>query len=1671
MKSGKLAKLAFVTLCVMGMVLKPVSAYADDVELVGIEKTTESLINAEATSEAVTTPEAEATPEAEVTPEAEATPEAEITPEAEATPEAIVTPEAGATPEAEETPTPEGTLKPEASPKTTMTPTPEASPKTVRMFLLGASPDNDEINIAEYSDGIVIDSGTKSNFNGKTITGIAGPQANLVIDGVEVELTIKNLTIDRAQEGSKNYNCDAIYLKNGAKLILTLESDNRLVGSNSNGGAGIRVEDGNTLIITENSSGTLEAVGGNASGSAAGIGAGNCGYDGTQISRIPVLGTIEIRGGTINAIGGTGFRFLEQVLGCAGIGCSAMGESGKGSITISGGNVTATGGYEGAGIGGGSICSPNNITINGGVIIANAGQYAAAIGSGCNSGFETIQMGAISITGGKVTANGNIGYGNCITSSAKIEGGSVEIKDNAVVTVSDGEINPRTVIEEGHVTQRYSLTLTVMDPSYTTGTMAGHITIGNGENSFSKDITYNLEDGKAVANIDIETILYGEQPVKASIEGTELEEKKLVIGIETDLIYGNDEQDYFVSTSGDINCRYENGVLTISGNGSVTVSMAAGVEWTSDSIFIDDEADIELTIKDITVDTTGKSRSPIAIGRNNPAICKIIPVGRNTLKRCDFELAAGVIEASDGSELIIGGCGTLNLQGMSGTGTRSSEVYAAGIRAINAEVIIEENPTLVISNPSGDAFSGILSKTITINGGRIDSRASGTGQGIGIPYDESEEHVVKIIGGTMYVEGGNLANWLGAITNDNSAKAVISGGSVNMNKLSKTDKASKFETHQPVNAQGEKLYCTTITVGKAKDNNGNYTLSKGVKVTDLTVKDSAGSDYQYGIEGMYTDADAKIYLWLPAGAVVSKVETECGAYEGNCTTNTSATKDYKGNSFGTANAEFTLAPESDYTRILPGDGTEANPYELSTLEELEKFRDLVNDGATEICGFLVANIDAKGKDWTPIGTEDNPYQGTFDGNGKKITELSIPAKDSDYDNKGFFGVVKDAYIKNLNIAGNVGENERTGENAKNYGMIAGKACNSIFEGCINSGSIYGGQNAAGICGWGSHCTFKKCTNNGNGITISSYKSVCGIVYDGDNSCTVENCVSSMYSNSVFGKMNSTAGMSDCYTIGGKNHINCLSLAGKYDSYEFVKEDADYYGHKCSDDNNYAGYKADGTKVTENWRNGKIAYLLQGNQKELIWVNIIDSDISDSEKNYWPQINYTSNDANYRVYEVKKYAKCDKSDTPTVTYQNESGEDYVPTHSFTVEEKSSKALKTPGTCKRKAVYYYSCEHCGAVGKTDTFEGSTNPANHAGDTEVRGAIEAVHNTQTDGFTGDTYCLDCGEKISSGRTIKPTPHIPSQWKHDASYHWKVCTVEGCDVEIDGSKAMHSSTGTNRATCQKTAVCDKCGVEYGEKIPCSFTEKVKSEEALKTPATETTNAVYFYSCSMCGKVEKDDNHTFVDYRESATKPSSDDNTSSDGGQTRVDNSSSDGGRIRVDNLSSNNGTMSTDNVPTNDGQNSVDNTSSDGSRTPANNLSLNDSLMSPDNVPASDEQNSVDNLSSNNGPMSTDNVPTNDGQNSVDNTSSDGSRIPVDNLTSKDRPMLLGNAPVNDEQTEADNSTSNIQASSTDNSSRRLIVATTVVAGSGAAGTGAFFLFKRKRILEKILKNLFKK
>ena len=133
--------------------------------------------------------------------------------------------------------------------------------------------------------------------------------------------------------------------------------------------------------------------------------------------------TITVNGGEITATGGTSG---------SGIGGGSKINGSGGTITINGGEITANGGDNGAGIGGGSASSGGIITINGGTIATTGGNLGAGIGS-LGAG------GTIEINGGDITATGgNLGAG--IGGGDNDSGGEITINggDKIIATGNGG---------------------------------------------------------------------------------------------------------------------------------------------------------------------------------------------------------------------------------------------------------------------------------------------------------------------------------------------------------------------------------------------------------------------------------------------------------------------------------------------------------------------------------------------------------------------------------------------------------------------------------------------------------------------------------------------------------------------------------------------------------------------------------------------------------------------------------------------------------------------------------------------------------------------------------------------------------------------------------------------------------------------------------------------------------------------------------------------------------------------------------------------------------------------------------------------------------------------------------------------------------------------------------
>ena len=168
------------------------------------------------------------------------------------------------------------------------------------------------------------------------------------------------------------------------------------------------------------------------------------------------------------------------------------------------------------------------------------------------------------------------------------------------------------------------------------------------------------------------------------------------------------------------------------------------------------------------------------------------------------------------------------------------------------------------------------------------------------------------------------------------------------------------------------------------------------------------------------------------------------------------------------------------TQPSKGDGKVGNPYIITKAEELEWFRDQVNSGQYSICAKIADNVEVidmstvchaadksqnlEEKSWVPIGNRNIiKYRGTFDGNGKTITNLYINASQTSQNNMGLFGYTYQSTIKNLTF-----ENANVTNTQSNTGILVGKAgYGSTLQNIkiSNTCQIKGGNYTGGIAGY------------------------------------------------------------------------------------------------------------------------------------------------------------------------------------------------------------------------------------------------------------------------------------------------------------------------------------------------------------------------------------------------------------------------------------------------------------------------------------------------------------------------------------------------------------------------------------------------------------------------------
>ena len=221
---------------------------------------------------------------------------------------------------------------------------------------------------------------------------------------------------------------------------------------------------------------------------------------------------------------------------------------------------------------------------------------------------------------------------------------------------------------------------------------------------------------------------------------------------------------------------------------------------------------------------------------------------------------------------------------------------------------------------------------------------------------------------------------------------------------------------------------------------------------------------------------------------------------------------------------------------ITGSGTESDPYQISTADQLKRFRDIVNgsNGQTPnrgACAELTVDVDLENDAWTPIGqnTGDDPkdtlaYSGTFNGNGHTISGLNVTGE---FAYSGLFGYTEGAAIRDLTVAGKVTSTSTDSSTA--VGGIIGRAKGSTIENCGNLCAVTApAGHTGGIVGYAAYM------DDSSGWITGCYNA--GKISGGD------------YAGGIVGTHYDNMFIYDCYNVGaisGNRAIGGIAGSGSF----------------------------------------------------------------------------------------------------------------------------------------------------------------------------------------------------------------------------------------------------------------------------------------------------------------------------------------------------------------------------------------------------------------------------------------------------------------------------------------------------------------------------------------------
>lgn len=475
------------------------------------------------------------------------------------------------------------------------------------------------------------------------------------------------------------------------------------------------------------------------------------------------------------------------------------------------------------------------------------------------------------------------------------------------------------------------------------------------------------------------------------------------------------------------------GTITING-GSVQATGGNNAAGIGNGYGHDDQICKKITITGGFVQATGKSYAAgIGNGGRSGETCEGIFISGGTViatKGDDTSVPADI-----GSTDKYNCSAPVVITGGNVSGTTKSASTTNGVDAVSSRTI------QLADIPIKTIIYGVTAYIKDTSGTRI--------------YDYGMKDIITDDAGklTLYLPEG--VTDIDIVTQDAGYTGIVSGNAVQLSK-----------TYTPRKVTYKSADDNSIMGTGYANQNGVTKLLSGMPEYDYSF--TVEGNVFYGL-GVTTDTDVSVVKSRHEYTITYKGDYTgySKAYYGGTTTFPEG-EDGQSliflNENGTVFTGTNVIEDKTVTALYGIENETKSYYTISSVAQLQNFRDMVNDGMIYLNAVLTEDIDVSVDEpsWCPIAnTSTHCYRGTFNGQGHQVT-LSIMDGGDPTQAKAFFSYLGDGcVIKNLRTTGSI-------ETGGQYpGGIAGKGPNSgnvTMENCGSSMNIIftpGGDATAG----------------------------------------------------------------------------------------------------------------------------------------------------------------------------------------------------------------------------------------------------------------------------------------------------------------------------------------------------------------------------------------------------------------------------------------------------------------------------------------------------------------------------------------------------------------------------------------------------------------------------------